>query len=258
MITTSSTQRLMAAALGAVLLSACVTTGENGRVISEKNAARANTQLGVAYMQQGNLGLAKEKLERAEKQDPRSFEMHWAMAALSEQLNQPAEAERHYQSAQKLSPGNSEVSNTYAVFLCKSGKTEQALPLFDTVIRDPLYRTPWAAATNAAVCLRADKRGADAVPYLERALALRPDFVAAVVELGDLQLALAKPDLAKVTADRFLSIGRKSADVLLIGVRAGIALGDRSATDNYVRLLRRDFPNSPQTRTLPQLLNGRG
>jgi len=247
-------QGLVALLVVALGVTSCVSSGGNGRKVSGKDAAKANMQLGVAYMQKGQLQLAKDKLERAEKQDPGNFEVHWAMASLSEHLNQPAEAERQYQAAMKLAPGNSEIANTYAVFLCKSGKVDKALPLFDGVIRDPLYRTPWAAAANAAVCLRSDKRNADAIPYLQRALNLRPDFVTAVVELSDLQLALGKPDQAQATVDSFLSIGRKSADVLLVGVRAALAQGNRSAADNYARLLRRDFPNSPPTQALPQLL----
>jgi type IV pilus assembly protein PilF len=233
----------------------CASTGSsNGRPTSQKDAAHANVQLGVAYLQQGNLALAKEKLERAEKQDPRSFEVHWVMASLNEQLNLPAEAERHYQIAQRLAPENSEVANTYGVFLCRSGKVEPALRLFETAMRDPLYRTPWAAATNAAVCLRSDKRAADAVPYLERAIAQRPDFVSAVVELADLQLSLGQAQQSREVVDRFNSIGRKSADVLLVGVRAAMAEGNRPAAEIYARLMRRDFPNAPQTRSLPQLL----
>jgi type IV pilus assembly protein PilF len=245
---------VLLAALAGLALAACVSIGPDGRKISAKDASHANMQLGVAYLQKGNLPLAKEKLERAEKQDPKNFEVEWAMATLSERLNAPADAERHYQAAMRLAPGNSSVANSYAVFLCASSQVDKALPLFDTVIRDRLYPTPWAAATNAALCLRSDKRGGDAVPYLERALALRPDFIAAVVELADLQISLSKPELARVTVDHFLAIGRKSADVLLVGVRTALAQGDRSAADNYARLLRRDFPNSQQATALPQLL----
>jgi 23S rRNA (adenine2503-C2)-methyltransferase len=242
---------IMAMSLG---LGGCTTTSSNDRPVSDKNASHANVQLGIAYMQQGNLNLAKEKLERALKQDSRSFEAHWALATLSERLGQAPTAEQHYQAAQRLAPQNSEVANGYAVFLCNNQRVDQALKHFDVAMRDPLYRTPWAAATNAAVCLRSDKRGAEAVPYLERAIALRPDYVSAVVELADLQISLGKPDLAKVAVDRFYSIGRKSAEVLFVGVRAAVAMGNNSAADIYARLLRRDFPNSPQAGALTQIL----
>jgi type IV pilus assembly protein PilF len=247
----------MALALG---LSGCITTGgpEHSK-ISDTDAAVANIKLGVAYIQQGQLALAKDKLDRAVKQDPHNVEGQTAMAFLQERLNQPEEAERYYRNAQRLAPDNAEVANNYAVFLCRTGKIDKALEMFDTAARNPLYRTPWAALTNSAVCLRSGKRNQDALPYLERALALRPTYVEAVLELGDTQLELGRPEQARTAVENYLSKGgTPTPELLLVGVRAALATGDRAAADNYARLLRRDFPNSQQTRSLPQLMQGKG
>lgn len=241
----------------AVLATACTSSGSN-RPTSDKDASRANIQLGVAYMQQGNLALAKDKLDRAEKQDPRNPELHTAMAFLNEKLNRPEEAERHYAIAQKLAPNSADVSNNYAVFLCRAGRVDAALKLFDVAARDPLYSTPWNALTNAAVCLRSAKRGSEAVPYLERALQSLPIYAPAVVELGDLHLELGNPDQATRVVDRYLSMAKPSPEVLLISLRAALARGDRATVDSYARRLRRDFPDSSQTRALPQLLPDQG
>jgi type IV pilus assembly protein PilF len=246
--------KLVTLSLALAALAACVTTGDLQRPKSDKDAAIANVKLGVAYMQQGNLALAKEKLERAEKQDPKNLEAHTSLAFLYEKLNKPEDAEKQYQAALHLSPGSADVSNNYAVFLCRSGKVDAAIKLFDSAAQDKLYSTPWAAYTNAAVCLRANKRGAEAVPYLEHAISLRPNYAPAVLELGDLQLELGHPDLAQNAVDRHLSMGLSTPEVLLIGVRAAIERGDRAAAESYARRLRRDFPNSAQTRVLPQLL----
>jgi|JI10StandDraft_1071094.scaffolds.fasta_scaffold05516_8 type IV pilus assembly protein PilF len=254
MIARSNILRLAAGGV-IVLLAGCVNTGSSsGRQVDGKEAARANTQLGVAYLRQGNLNQAKEKLEKAEKQDPKSHEVQYALALFSERMNEPANADRHYQTALKLAPNNGEVTNAYAVFLCRQNRIDAAQRLFEDVVRNQLYSTPWVAATNAGVCLRADKRNADAVPWLERALAQRPDYSPAVVELGDLHIANGEPQKARVVVDRFLSIGRKSPDVLVVGVRAAMAAGDRAAADIYARLLRRDFPNDQAAQALPQLL----
>jgi type IV pilus assembly protein PilF len=247
----------MALALG---LAGCVSSGSSsGSKVSDTDAAAANIKLGVAYIQQGQLALAKEKLDRAVKQDPRNVEGQTSMAFLQERLNNPEEAERYYRNAQRLEPDNAEVANNYAVFLCRTGKTDKALEMFDTASKNPLYRTPWAALTNSAVCLRAAKRNQEAVVYLERALALRPNYVQAVLELGDTQLEMGRPELARVTVDRYLSRGGPpTPELLLIGARASLATGDRTAAENFARLLRRDFPNSPQTRSLSQLMQGKG
>jgi type IV pilus assembly protein PilF len=237
-------------------LAGCVSSGSSKT--SDRDAAVANVKLGVAYMQQGQLALAKEKLERAEKQDPRNVDVHTSLAFLYERLNDSKLAESQYRAAMRLSPGNAEVSNNYAVFLCRGGRVDEALEQFDKAAKDPLYRTPWAALTNSAVCLRSAKRSAEAVPYLESALRLRPNYAEAVLELGDAQIDLGKPEAAKLVVDRYLSMGQATPEVLLIGVRSALASGDRNAADVYARRLRRDFPNSPQARSLTQLMQGKG
>jgi type IV pilus assembly protein PilF len=246
--------RIVVLGLALLAMAGCVTTGDQPPLTSDKNAAEANVKLGVAYMQQDNLALAKDKLERAEKQDPKNVEVHTSLAVLYERLNRPEDAEKQFQAAQRLAPDSAEVANNYAVFLCRSGKPDPAIKLFDTAARDPLYRTPWAAYTNAAVCLRSNKRAAEAVPYLERAIALRPNYADAVRELGDVQIELGHPDLATNAVDRYLKMGLGTPEVLLVGVRAALARGDRVAAEDYVRRLRRDFPNSPSTRALPQVM----
>jgi type IV pilus assembly protein PilF len=244
----------------AAMLAGCASNGNGQSSASDagKDAARANVQLGVAYMQQGNLALAKEKLERALKQAPRSPEVHTALAFLNERLDRPQKAEEEYELAMKLGPVNSDVKNNYAVFLCRSGKVDKALLQFDAAAKDRLYSTPWAALTNAGVCLRGARRGPDAVGYLEQAVKVRPDYAAAVFELADLQLELGAPAVAGQVVDRYLAIGLVSPDVLLVGVRAALARDDKSAAQVYARRLRRDFPDAGQTKALPPLLGEKG
>jgi len=244
--------RAMLLALPLCVLAACVTS--DGREVNEKEAARANVDLGVAYLKQGNLQVAKDKLERAARQDPKLPEVYWVMASLYERMEQPKDADQNYQKALNLAPTNSQIVNTYAVFLCKQGQVDRALPMFEKVISDKLYKTPYAAAANAGMCLRDDKRNADSQRYFERALAMAPGFIDAAVGLSDLQLTQGNPDAARHTVDAFLGNGNRSADLLVVGVRAAVAQRDCGATQIYSRLLRRDFPNAAQTSALPQLL----
>jgi type IV pilus assembly protein PilF len=244
----------------AVLLAGCASNGASPSTAADAShdAARANVSLGVAYMQQGNLLLAKEKLERALKQAPRSVEVHTALAYLNERLDKPQQAIEEYELATKLAPANSDIKNNYAVFLCRSGKVDKALQQFDAAAKDRLYSTPWAALTNAAVCLRGAKRAPEAVGYLEQAVKIRPDYAAAVFELADLQVELGAPVVAGQVVDTYLSIGLVSPDVLLVGVRAALARKDRAGAQVYVRRLRRDFPEASQTKALAQLLGETG
>jgi type IV pilus assembly protein PilF len=233
-------------------LSACITVNDGERKSDPKEAAKANVQLGVEYLRQGELARAKEKLERAEKQDPKNSDVYWAKASLFEAMNQPKEADHSYQKAMSLAPQKAELMNTYAVFLCKQGEVERAVPMFEKVIADKLYPTPYAAAANAGTCLRGDKRNADAQRFFERAIAMRPNFVDAVVGLADLQVTEGNLVGAAKTVSNYILTGNKSADVLQVAVRTSVAQKDCPAAANYARLLRRDFPNSSQAAALPQ------
>ena len=71
--------------LAALLLVGC---GSNAKRQTEKahEAAVYNVQLGLAYMKQGDLERAKDKLDRAVKQDPDSPDVHSARATLFARL----------------------------------------------------------------------------------------------------------------------------------------------------------------------------
>jgi type IV pilus assembly protein PilF len=247
-----------ALALGSMLLLAGCVSDNGGRTKDPVEASRANLRLGVAYLQQGNLQLAKDKLERAEKQDGRNPDVHSALAFLYERLERKSEAEREHALARRLAPDSGEVANTYGVFLCRSGKPNEALKEFDAAAKNQLYPTPWAALTNAGVCLRSAKRGPEAVKYLEQAIQLRPNYAEAVSELADLHLTLDDVKAATDTVNRYLGMGLANPEVLLVGLRAAQARGDAATVATMARRLRRDFPNSVQTRALPQLLNEKG
>jgi type IV pilus assembly protein PilF len=263
--------RWMLPALAVLAMAGCASPGASSgktandsgdRQVNSKEAAAALADLGAVYLQRQQYPDAKENLDRALEYDSSNFVANWSMASLMEQIDKPADAERYYKVALRLQPENPELANTYATYLCKSGKVDEALKLFDGLARNKLYRTPWAAATNAAVCLRADKRNADALAYAERALTMRPDYVDAVIQKADLQLVLGKGAGSIQTIDGYLATpipkerDPRRPDLLLIGVRAGLAVGDRAAAEGYRRQLIRDFPKSPQATEAVQLLQG--
>lgn len=241
------------ALLAAVVLTACVST-TGGRPVDDVAAAAANMELGVAYMRQGKMADAKEKLERAEKQNPKSPDVQFALAELYSRIEQPRDADRRYRNAINLAPDKLEIVNGYAVFLCSSGEVDRGITEFERLVNNPLYGRQAAAASNAGLCLRDNKRLGDSVRYFEMALAKQPDYVDAVVYLADTQIELDKPELARRAVDTYQSM-RSSARVLLTGVRAAVKQGDCLGATGYVLRLRRDFPNSRETLSdLPQVL----
>lgn len=245
----------LAAALAAAWLAGCVSDGDPGREVDLAGAATANMKLGVEYMNTGNMALAKERLERAEQQDPKAADVQFALGELYSRLQQPKDADKRYRNAISMAPDQLEFVNGYAAFLCVNGEVDAALTQFDKLIRNPLYGRQPAAATNAGLCLRDQKRHADSIRYFETAIAKQPDWIDAVVQLADVQISLGNPAAARQAVDSYQSM-RNSASVLVIGVRAAEAEGNCSAAQRYATKLRADFPNSRETLVLlPQVMD---
>jgi type IV pilus assembly protein PilF len=238
-------------------LAACVSSPQHS-MSSNDEAAGFNVQLGLGYLQQGNLVVAKEKLERAERESPHSAEVHSAMGRLYERLGDAKRADDEFRTALRYAPKDPEVANNYAVFLCKAGHTEEGVKYFLEAARNPLYRTPEAAYTNIAVCLRAAHRDDEAKQNLQRALAIKPNFGEAAYQLVDLEFERGRLNDARAALTHYTDSFDATPDLLLLGVRIARAMGDRVAAEHYARSLRMDFPGSEQARALSDLNHNPG
>jgi type IV pilus assembly protein PilF len=250
----------------AVLLAACVTSGNgknnpnpSSRFKSEETEAEKagslNKQLGTVYLRQGNLALAKEKLERAEKYNPRDPEIHSVLALLYERLDIPKEVDGHYKTAIRLAPDNPQILNNYAVYLCRSGRTDEGVKRFMEAARNPLYRTPELAYSNAGVCLRTAKRFDEAGNAFARALQIRPNFPEGIFQAVDLKIERGQAAQGREQLDKFLASYEATADLLALGVRMSRAQGDRMAEEKYTRRLRVEFAGSEQLRSVESTRN---
>ena len=230
--------------------------GYAGSSSNEKNrndASNYNTQLGIAYLRQGDLNTAKDKLDRALKENPGNPAVHSARAMLFQRMHMEAEADKEFLTALRLAPDDPDLSNNYAVYLCEHGRTDEGVRRFSEVAQNALYRTPWVAYTNAGVCLRSAKRNADATRNFVQALQIRPSFAEAAYQLADLQFSDGNVTAARGTIDTFVGAFDATPDLLFLGVRVALQQRDRSAADRFERRLRLDFPSSAQTKALAGL-----
>lgn len=223
-----------------------------------QTAAAYNLQLGVAYLQQGNLPLAKEKLDRAMQQNPRDATIHGALALLNERLGNVAEADRYYRAALRLAPRNPDLTNNYAVFLCRTDRVEEGVRRFTEAARNPLYRTPWRAHVNAGVCLRSVKRYDEAATHLQQAQRLRPDDPETAFQFAELELERGRPETAREIVERYLANFSATPELLWVGARAARGQRDRLAEERFLRRLQRDFPDSAPARAAQDGARGAG
>src|SRR5882757_600110 len=110
-------------------LCACVTETPTGpRQPSKpdyKAAARANTQLGLAYASQGRYEVAEAKLKKAIEQDDSVAQAHSGLGFVYWQRGEIPGAESEFRRAISLDGSDPEIRNNYGVFLCDQHKYEE-------------------------------------------------------------------------------------------------------------------------------------
>jgi type IV pilus assembly protein PilF len=216
----------------------------------KETAAKYNIQLGTAYLQQGNYNLARDKLERALKQNPRDPDVHTSLGLLYDRTGDVKGADRHFREALRLAPDKPDLSNNYAIYLCKYGRVEEGVERFTEVAANKYYRTPEVALTNAGVCLRGAQRLDEAEAKFLGAIKARPNHSEATVQLANLYLERAQVAEARKIVDTYLGAFRPNADVLYAAVTVARAAKDRVAEEKHSRTLRLEFPESAQARSL--------
>lgn len=99
-----------------------------------------------------NVQLADDKLQKAFKQDPNSSVARWTYAILQEQLQQFEAAESYYKKVIAIDANDSRGQYSYASFLCRNKRYQEADKHFDITLSNPLYSAREAASLNAGVC----------------------------------------------------------------------------------------------------------
>jgi type IV pilus assembly protein PilF len=237
------------------LLAGCVTrTKDGGKPLKEEDpqvqAAAYNVQLGTAYLQQGQYAVAREKLERALEQNPKDPNVHTSLALLYDRTGEPKLADKHFREALRLAPDKPDVSNNYAVYLCKNGRVDEGVERFTAVAANRYYRTPEVALTNAGVCLRQGKRLEEAQPKFVAAIKARPNYADATVQLASLLVERNQIPEARKVVDTYLGAFKPNPDVLFAAVSVARAAKDKMSEEKFSRTLRLEFPESAQARAL--------
>ena len=241
------------------MLAACVThTMDGGKPLKDEDpqvaAGKYNMQLGTAYLQQGNYALAREKLERALKQNPKDPDVHTSLGLL---YDRTGDTKRRRQA----------LSRSAAPGARQAGHLQQLrhLPVQERPHRrgrgairrrwrsNKLYRTPEVALTNAGVCLRSAKRLDEAEKKFAGAIRARPNYSEATVQLASLHLERNDDRRRRARwSTRISTPSSPSPTCCSSAVNVARAAKDRMSEEKYSRALRLDFPDSAQARALKQ------
>ena len=215
-----------------------------------REAASANTQLGQSYMKQGKYEVALQKLQRALVLDPDFVDAHTVIAVLYENIGDSKQAEQHYRRASQLKPKGGDEANNYGTFLCKLQRNDEAEKYFQIALADPFYQTPDVALVNAGTCFAGAGKYDAAERTLRTALERHPDSANALYQMANVQYAKGQNLKARAFMQRLDATGSIGPDALLLGRNIEAKLNDAAAAAEYTRRLLRDYPKSPQAKSL--------
>ncbi|MBS0358404.1 MAG: type IV pilus biogenesis/stability protein PilW [Proteobacteria bacterium] len=157
--------------------------------LPEKNptAALTNVQLGLAYLEQGNVQRSKNKLLLALEQNSRSSVAWGAMGYYLETTGHLEMAETYYKKAIQLSPKSGPALNNYGAFLCRKGDYQAAEQYFMMALKDVTYTKFAEVYENAALCALEAKEYSKAKQYFSKALIEDPNRITALMELRKIE-----------------------------------------------------------------------
>lgn len=244
--------RRRALVVAGVVLSLCAPLAAAQQTQAEREKAAAiNAELAITYMKQDNLRAAREKVDRALEQNPRSVEAQMAAGFVYDRLGEDKKAGAHFEQAVKLGGrDNPEALNNAAVFHCRKGSKKRGEELFLQAAASPLYRTPEVAFANAGHCARADGRPKEAEQYFRQALARRPDMADPLLAMAGLQHDAGNHMQARAFVQRYHEAAAATSQSLWLGYLIEIGAGDATAAEEYARRLRMEFPTSAETAQL--------
>lgn len=241
-----------------LLASACVT--ENPGLGGRPNlveASQINTQLGVSYIGKGQFDMAREKLERAVEQDSNNIQAHAKLALVHSLLGNHREARSEYKKALWLDDTDAGLLNNYGTFLCDLGRLEKDEDYLEDgeeylvkAANTRRYETPELAWANAGECARLRKNYDQAEIYLRESLRLNPNLALALELMARLSFERGNYLNTRAFIQRFEKRARPKPDVLWLAAQTERQLGDTVNAERYEKRLRKEFPDSAETRTL--------
>lgn len=260
MITTRSSRRVIALAL---LVAGCAGTATAPKqeplpnleqatssglpvVADERERAKVHTDLGMAYLRDGQYEIALQEA-RIALDALGSYAPAYNLKGLTHMvLGQNDLAEAAFRQAVSLAPDNPEIANNFGWFLCHTDKIKEAFGYFDQVMRNPLYKSPAKVLHNMGVCALMDKDDVAGESYLIRALKFDPDNLRAYYLLADIEYRRGNLLEARDWLRKLHGKIEPTAETTWLNLRIDRKLGDRKNEAANMALLRGKFRDSPE------------
>lgn len=241
------------------LIQACAhkTSDETIKMDLDK-AAQLNTQLGLAYLKQGNRPRAKRKLLTALKQAPSSPDTNAALAYFFEQTHELEQAQKFYSNALFLSSNGGSQLNNYGAFLCRQGRYQQAEQYFLKAVHDIQYLHTAAAYENAGLCALAKPDDEKARLYFIAAIDHDPSRKASLYELVKLEDKKGQGTEALKHLKKYPALVLSDKQLLTLAAQVAKNTGNTKTAAYYESILNNQLQKNDQSGAQNEYSNNLG
>ena len=178
-----------------------------GPSAGEKARAQAeyHYKLGNGYYVEGNYGGALAELTQSLKIAPDHGKAHHLVGLVYMARREFYDALDHLKRAEVLRPDALDTKNNLGVAYLALCRWKEAAAIYEDLIRQPLYGTPWVAHNNLGWAAWKLNRKSDAIRHFRKAVFFNPRFCVAFNNLGLAYLEEARYDEAERALRRALS-----------------------------------------------------
>lgn len=212
-------------------------------------ASNNRVQLGMGYLEKGQMPTAKYNFDQAIALNPSSIEAHLALAYYYENVGDLESTDSTYRKLMSLDGRNPDVLNNYGTFLCRQKNYVHAEELFLKAVEQPDYVKIDNTYENAGLCAAQSGDSAKAEKYFKLAYGYNPQQVRLLLDLADLSLSKKQPSQALSWIQQFKQkTGTDTADSLWIQLLAANQLGRIADVHVFGQALVSQFPSSAQAK----------
>jgi type IV pilus assembly protein PilF len=227
-------------------LLSCASTGNNTENEEPDADINALVNNSLVYAQNGQLGLAKNTINKALQIDADNVDANNMAGLIYGNAKEDPIAVAFFEKALQLAPSDVSTLNNFGNFLCDRGEKKLAEQKFLRAATNPKNPNPEIAYTNAGLCMLRVPDIPSAEEYFKTALDFQPNNSIALYQLARIYFNQGNGRLALNNLQHYATIAKHTPKTLKLGIEIGRMLKDKKFEVSYFNLLQDEFPASPE------------
>ena len=212
----------------AIAMAGCVSA-------KKQHQSTSRTELGSAYLREGNGAAAVGVLEEAVQLDRRNWQAWDKLGLAYFAQGAPEKSEEAFKKGLSLAPEKAEINNNYGLILVKMDRIPEAIERFEVGSKDITYRQPALVLSNLGYALHLDGQHTKAILVLDVAIQRSPKLCQARYHRGLAREAVDRPDKALLDYKVVIEVcGKNAPGAYFYAAKLLLDSGDREGACHYL------------------------